>query len=136
MIALSIAGLVARYPRGSGRRSLLGASLGLAAAGVLALAAGLVLNRRYPDENPFWWLVDTDSAPRLFATIASLLVGVALLRGRDAHRWIGGALVLASLASLGFNAQDERALLSLPVGAAWVFVGCCLSGRPFGLAAQ
>lgn len=136
LIALSIAGLVARYARGSCRRSLLGASFGLAAAGALALAAGLVLNRLYPDENPLWWLVDTDSAPRLLVTIASLLVGVALLRGRAAHRWVGGALVLASLASLGFNAQDERAVLSLPVGVAWVLVGCCVSARPSGLATQ
>ncbi len=49
LIALSIAGLVPRYARGSCRRSLLGASFGLAAAGALALTAGLVLNRLYPD---------------------------------------------------------------------------------------
>lgn len=128
LIALSIAGLVAGHPRGSARRSVV-AALGLAAAAVVALAAGLVLNSLYADENPLWWLTDTDSLPRLFMVLASLLVGVALLSGRDAQRWVGGVLVLASLASLGFNAQNERVLLSLPAGAAWVIVGGAFAGR-------
>ena len=128
LIASSIAGLLARHLPGSARRSVV-AAFGLAAAAVMGLVAGLVLNRLYVDENPLWWLTDTDSLPRLLMVLASLLVGLALLRGRGAKRWVGGLLVLASLASIGFNAQDERVLLALPAGVAWVIVGAAFAVR-------
>jgi hypothetical protein len=41
----------------------------------------------------------------------------------------GVLLALAALVALGFNTEDERALLLVPLGAAWILVGVFLAVR-------
>ena len=55
-----------------------------------------------------------------------LLLGIALLRSRVVPRWAGGLLLLSALVLLGFNDQDVRVLLAVPLGLSWVVVGACL----------
>ena len=55
-----------------------------------------------------------------------LLLGSALLRARMVPRWAGVLLLLSALVLLGFNDQDVRVLLAVPLGLSWVVVGSCL----------
>ena len=43
--------------------------------------------------------------------------------GRRPLRWSGSALLVAALVSLPFNAPDDRVLLSVPLGLAWLALG-------------
>ena len=65
--------------------------------------------------------------PGLLALIIGfLLLGSALLRARMVPRWAGILLLLSALILLGFNDQDVRVLLAVPLGLSWVVVGACL----------
>ena len=55
-----------------------------------------------------------------------LLLGSALLRARMVPRWAGVLLLLSTLVLLGYNDQDVRVLLAVPLGLSWVVVGACL----------
>ena len=55
-----------------------------------------------------------------------LLLGSALLRARMVPSWVGILLLLSALVLLGFNDQDIRVLLAVPLGLSWVVVGACL----------
>ena len=55
-----------------------------------------------------------------------LLLGSALLRARMVPRWAGVLLLLSALVLLGFNTEDVRVLLAVPLGLSWVVVGACL----------
>jgi len=45
-------------------------------------------------------------------------------------RWAGALLIIGTLAMLGFNDQNAQALLAVPLGIAWLAVGCTLwSGK-------
>ena len=55
-----------------------------------------------------------------------LLLGSALLRAQMVPRWAGVLLLLSALVLLGFNDQDVRVLLAVPLGLSWVVVGSCL----------
>jgi hypothetical protein len=55
-----------------------------------------------------------------------LLLDSALLRARMVLRWAGVLLLLSALVLLGFNDQDVRVLLAVPLGLNWVVVGACL----------
>lgn len=120
MLAASIAShLFLGVQRG---RSLQAAALVLCATGAALLALGVVVNRGRSTGAPLWWLHDSDSLGRLLPVLGTLVLGLGILR-TGAHRWLAALLVVAALVGLAFNAQDERTLLSLPVGAAWIAFG-------------
>ena len=50
---------------------------------------------------------------------------VALSRGQV----VGGLLAVASLVLTSLNTEDERALLTIPIGAAWIAVGALVVRR-------
>jgi hypothetical protein len=58
-----------------------------------------------------------------------LLAGIALVRAREVPGWCGVLLVLGSVAALGANEQTAAVLLLLPVGVAWMAVGCAVLAR-------
>jgi hypothetical protein len=65
--------------------------------------------------------------PSLLALIMGfLLLGSALLRARMVPLWAGVLLLLSVLVLLGFNDQDVRVLLAVPLGLSWIVVGACL----------
>ncbi|MCZ2860808.1 hypothetical protein [Blastococcus sp. VKM Ac-2987] len=81
------------------------------------------MNAALPGDSPLWWLHDTDSLGRLVPVAGALLTGVGGLRAGGSWRWSGSALIVAALVSLPFNAQDDRVLLSVPLGVAWLAWG-------------
>jgi hypothetical protein len=91
--------------------------------GAVLLAAGIIVNAALPGDSPLWWLHDSDSLGRLVPVVGALLTGVGGLRTGGPLRWSGSALIIAALVSLPFNAQDDRVLLSVPLGVAWLALG-------------
>jgi hypothetical protein len=53
--------------------------------------------------------------------LATLVFGTVL--ARSAGRAVGGVLAVAALILSAFNVQDERALIAIPFGLAWIAVG-------------
>jgi hypothetical protein len=104
-------------------RGLLRAGTALLWGGAVLLAVGIAVNAALPGDSPLWWLHDTDSLGRLLPVVGALLTGVGGLRTGGPLRWPGAALIVAALVSLPFNAQDDRVLLSLPLGVAWLALG-------------
>jgi hypothetical protein len=69
-------------------------------------------------------LVPAFIIPGLLAVIAGfLLLGVAVLRAGALPRWAGVLLIVGTLAMLGFNDLNWRALMAVPFEVAWVAVG-------------
>ena len=102
---------------------LVGAGAVLLWIGAALLAAGIVVNAVLPGDSPLWWLHDTDTLGRLVPVVGFLLAGVGVVGSRFPAGWAGGAVVVAALVAVPFNAQDERALVSVPLGLAWVALG-------------
>lgn len=88
-----------------------------------ALSLGLVINAALPGDSPLWWLHDSDSMGRLLPVLGTVAAGVAAVRGHWLGRWQGVLLIGSALASFGFNAQIDRILFTVPLGAAWTVVG-------------
>ena len=109
-------------PPASGR-GLFRAGAALLWLGAVLLAAGIAVNAALPGDSPLWWLHDTDSLGRLVPVAGALLTGVGGRRAGGPLRWSGSALIAAALVSLPFNAQDDRVLLSVPLGLAWLALG-------------
>ena len=66
----------------------------------------------------------------LALVVGFVLLGIAVLRARVVPRWAAVLLIVGTLAMLGFNDQNARALMAVPNGVAWVAVGYVLwSGR-------
>lgn len=121
---LLLAGSIASHRSrdgGPGRR-LQSAALALCGTGGALLVLGLILNARHSTVAPLWWLHDSDALGRLLPVLGTVLFGLSMRR-TEAHRWLAAGLVLAGLVGLAFNAQDERTLLSLPLGVAWIAFG-------------
>jgi hypothetical protein len=93
------------------------------------LDAWIGVNAAPPRDSPLWWLHDTDSLGRLVPFAGARLKGVGGLRAGGPLRWSGSALIVAALVSLPFNAQDDRVLLSVPLGVAWLAFGVSLAMR-------
>jgi hypothetical protein len=115
-----------RWDRG---RRLVRASRVLLWVGAGLLAGGMVVNAALPGDSPLWWLHDTDTLGRLVPVAGAFLSGLGIVRARYPSPWIGGVLVVGSLVALAFNAQDDRALLSVPLGLAWVVTGAWWAAR-------
>ena len=117
LIAVSAGLVAARAPRRG--RGLLWSGTGLVAAGAVLLAVGIMVNATGHD-SPLWWLHDSDALGRFLPVLGGVLTGAGLLRGRILPRWAGLALVAGAIFSFGFNVQNARVLLVLPLGLAWV----------------
>lgn len=125
LIALGAAAVVARA-RASGRLGALGrvgVIVGLAGVAVLLIAA-LVQALFYGGDFPYMPLFVLPGG--LALVLGFLLLGIAVLRARVLARWAGVALVIGTLAMLGFNDQNAQALLAIPFGIAWVAIGFAL----------
>ncbi|MDP9380876.1 MAG: hypothetical protein M3Q29_12145 [Chloroflexota bacterium] len=127
---------VAMMARAAGRFGRLGrAGLILGVLGAFALAASLLVQTLfYEGDFP---LMPTFVIPGgLALAVGFLLFGISLLRVLP--RWAGVLLVLGALAMLGVNDQNERVLLAIPFGIAWMAVGYVLwsgKGEPQATAA-
>jgi hypothetical protein len=129
VVALAVAvNRLAGGPSASGRGAFR-VGTGLLWVGAVLLAAGIVVNAALPGDSPLWWLHDTDSLGRFFPVAGAVLIGVGGLRTGGPLRWAGSALIVAALVSLPFNAQDDRVLLSVPLGVAWLALGVSLAMR-------
>ena len=119
------AGLLAGVEHGRGRTPARVAAA-LLTAGAAVMAIGLVVNAALVGDSPLWWLHDSDSLGRFLPVAGGLAAGVGALRGGRLPSWAGVTLVATALLSLGFNAQDDRVLLPLPLGLAWAATGAVL----------
>ena len=97
--------------------------------GAALLVLGLVVNAVLPGDSPLWWLHDSDSLGRVVPVVGSLLIGIGVLRTGWMAPWGGITLVIAALVSVPFNAQDDRVLLDVPLGLAWLFLGLLGAAR-------
>ena len=127
LLAASIASDLER-DGGRGRR-IRAAALVLCATGAALLVLGLVVNRGRSTGASLWWLHDSDTLGRVLPVLATLAFGLGVARIAT-YRWVAALLVVAALLGLAFNAQDDRTLLSLPVGAAWIAFGLVVLRRP------
>jgi hypothetical protein len=105
------------------RRGMLRAGAGLVAAGAVLLTVGIWINAQVTD-SPLWWLHDSNTLGRFLPVLGGLLIGLGLLRERTLPSWAGLALLAGAALSFGFNVQNTRVLLTLPLGLAWVVFGC------------
>lgn len=90
--------------------------------GAVLLVVGLFMNASSPAGSPLWWLHDSDTLGRILPVAGTMAAGVSMATIPGA-RWLAFLLIGSALLGLGFNAQDERTLLSIPVGLAWVAYG-------------
>jgi hypothetical protein len=58
--------------------------------------------------------------------VGMLLLGIAVLRAAPLPRWVGALLIIGTLAMIGYNDQNARALMAIPFGIAWLAVGYML----------
>jgi len=116
-------GMVCSPTNGARGRTARQIAASLVLAGVAVLILGLITNGALPGDSPLWWLHDSDSMGRGLPVLGSVAAGAAALRGQWLGRWQGVLLILSALATFGFNAQTERILFAMPLGAAWAVVG-------------
>jgi hypothetical protein len=121
-IAAGAVGLVVRA-RHAGRFGRLGwAGLIAIALGIALLAVGVVVLNLWDSLLVPAFVISGG----LFMLVGFLLMGLALLMARVLPPWAAVLLVVGTLAMLGFNDQDWRALMAVPFGLAWVAVGYAL----------
>lgn len=123
VLALGVGMWTAVGSEGSRGRVAWLAGTGLVLAGAAVLLLGLVVNALLTGDSPLWWLHDSDSLGRFLPTFGSLAAGIAAIRGHWLARWHGVLLALSVIVSLGFNAQTDRILLTVPLGVAWTLIG-------------
>lgn len=123
VVALGAGRLTATTADGSRGRAARLVGTALVLAGVAVLCLGVVINALLTGDSPLWWLHDSDSLGRFLPTFGSLAAGIAAIRGHWFERWHGASLVLSVIVSLGFNAQTDRILLTVPLGVAWTLIG-------------
>jgi hypothetical protein len=129
LVVVGAAGLVVRVRR-AGRFGRLGktgvviAAVGAALPVIGGLVQGVLFDGDYP-LMPFFVI------PGVLALVVGfVLLGLAVLQARVLPRWAAVLLVVGSLAMLGFNDQNARALMAIPNGIAWMAVGYLLwSGK-------
>jgi hypothetical protein len=61
--------------------------------------------------------------------IATCAYGIAI--AREHGQWLGVVLAITALAITSLNTEDERALLSIPLGLAWLAMGAVAVYRPW-----
>jgi hypothetical protein len=99
-------------------------AVGVALPVIGSLIQGVLFDGDYP-------LMPYFAIPGVLALVAGfVLLGIAVLRARVLPRWAAVLLVVGSLAMLGFNDQNARALMAIPFGIAWMAAGYVLwSGK-------
>ena len=125
LMGLGAAALVVRLQRAGrfarlGRLGLVGGSAGVA----WLLAGGLVQALFFAGDSPYMPLFIIPGV--LAMMVGVLLLGVAVLRAGVLPRWVGAFLILGTLAMLATNEQNNRVLLALPFGIAWMAAGYAL----------
>jgi hypothetical protein len=118
MLAVSV-GTALRHGR---RDPFLVASFVLLTLGAALLALGIIVNRGSSDGSALWWFHDSDTLGRIVPVLGTAMAGIAMLRA-GTPRWLPALFIIAAATSFGVNIQDERALLSLPIGVAWAALG-------------
>jgi hypothetical protein len=125
LVVIGAAGLVLRV-RLAGRLGRLGktgivvAAVGAALPVIGGLLQGVLFEGDYP-------LMPLFVIPGVLALVVGFaLLGLAVLQARVLPRWAAVALVVGSLAMLGFNDQNAQALMAIPNGIAWAAVGYLL----------
>lgn len=103
-----------------GRAGTIALAMAGAELAVYALASNLFDNQIQP--------LAAMGGPLLVVGI--LLTGAALLRAGALHRSAVMALLLGSVAMLGYNDQNAQVLLAVPFGVAWLVVGLTLLLKP------
>jgi hypothetical protein len=122
LIAAGAVGLVIRA-RHAGRFGRLGwAGLIAIALGIALLAVGVVVLNAWNSSLVPAFVISGG----IFMLVGFLLIGLTLLMARVLPRWAAVLLVVGTLAMLGFNDQNWRALMAVPFGVAWVAVGYAL----------
>lgn len=127
LIAAGVVGLVV-LARAVGRFGRLGRwGVGIGVAGAVTLATALTIQGIiYDGDFPHMPTVVIPAG--LAMAIGFLLFAIAVLRVLP--RWSGALLIVGALVLLGVNDQNERILLAVPFGIAWVAVGYTLwSGK-------
>jgi hypothetical protein len=125
LVVMGAAGLVVRVRR-AGRLGRLGKTgIVVAAAGAaLPVIGGLVQGVIFEGDYP---LMPLFVIPGVLALVVGFaLLGLAVLQARVLPRWVAVLLVVGSLAMLGFNDQNARALMAIPNGIAWAVMGYLL----------
>lgn len=122
-IAVGVTGLVLHI-RSVGRFGRLGRwGLSLGVTGTITLAAAVMIQSMlYDGDFPHMPLVVIPAG--LTMALGFLLFSLAILRLMP--RWVGALLIVGTLALVGVNDQDERILLSIPFGLAWIIIGYTL----------
>jgi hypothetical protein len=129
LVVIGAAGLVIRA-RDAGRFGSLGktgivlGAVGAALPVIGSLIQGVLFDGDYP-------LMPYFVIPGVLALVVGfVLLGLAVLQAKVLPRWAAVLLLVGTLAMLGFNDQNARALMAIPNGIAWVAVGYVLwSGR-------
>jgi hypothetical protein len=129
LVVIGAAGLVIRA-RDAGRLGRLGktgivlGAVGAALPVVGSLIQGVLFDGDYP-------LMPLFVIPGVLALVVGfVLLGLAVLQAKVLPPWAAVLLIVGTLAMLGFNDQNARALMAIPNGIAWVAVGYVLwSGR-------
>jgi hypothetical protein len=129
LVVIGAAGLVIRA-RDAGRFGSLGktgivlGAVGAALPVIGSLIQGILFDGDYP-------LMPYFVIPGVLALVVGfVLLGLAVLQAKVLPRWTAVLLIVGTLAMLGFNDQNARALMAIPNGIAWVAVGYVLwSGR-------
>lgn len=121
--SLGLGMLTAGTDEGARGRAARLTATGLVLAGVAALSLGLVINASLTGDSPLWWLHDSDSLGRLLPMLGTLAAGIAAIRGNWLRRWHGALLVASFVVALGFNAQNDRILFTVPLGLMWTAIG-------------
>lgn len=125
LIGSGVAALV-RRSRAAGRFGSLGRiGVGSAVTGIVVLIAALLVQRIFfRGDFP---LMPTFVLPAGLALVLGfLLLGSTILRSGVLPRWTTALLIVGALALLGVNDQNERMLLAIPFGLAWMAVGYVL----------
>ncbi len=129
LVVIGAAGLVIRA-RDTGRFGSLGktgivlGAVGAALPVIGSVIQGILFDGDYP-------LMPYFVIPGVLALVVGfVLLGLAVLQAKVLPRWAAVLLIVGTLAMLGFNDQNARALMAIPNGFAWVAVGYVLwSGR-------
>ena len=129
LIALGVAALVIRTRRARRLGRLGSTGLVATSVGVALLLVGLVVQGAlFGGDFPYMPLFVLPGG--LGLVIGMLFLGIAVLRAATLPRWAAVLLIIGTLAMLGYNDQNIRALMAVPFGIAWLAVGYSLwSGK-------
>jgi hypothetical protein len=123
LIAADVAGLVV-HARAGGRFGMLGQwGLCLGMGGGAILAVALTIQALFYDGD-FPYMPTVVVPAGLAMVLGFLLFAITILR--ELPRWAGAFLIVGTLVLLGVNDQDERILLAIPFGLAWMSIGYVL----------